>query len=119
MTSYRPGSVVLVPLPFSDQTQIKRRPAVVISSHWYNTNKPDIILAAITSTIHTPLQQDEIAIHGAELKSTGLIKEGVVRTGSIFTISKKKIIRTLGVLNYGLFEQVLTGVYNCLAVRKI
>lgn len=32
------GDVLLVPFPFTDQTGAKKRPAVVASSHGYNTN---------------------------------------------------------------------------------
>ena len=32
MTSFKPGDVLLVPYPFTDQTGSKQRPAVVISS---------------------------------------------------------------------------------------
>jgi len=31
MINYKRGDVVLVPFPFSDQTTIKKRPAVIIS----------------------------------------------------------------------------------------
>jgi mRNA interferase MazF len=49
MTAYERGDVVLVPFPFTDQTTIKKRPAVVISSNNYNNTSPDIVIMAITS----------------------------------------------------------------------
>ncbi len=36
MTIYNRGDVVLVPFPFSNQTIMKKRPAVIISSDVYN-----------------------------------------------------------------------------------
>jgi len=45
------GDVIVVPFPFTDQTSIKRRPAVVVSSEAYNRERPDIILMAITSQL--------------------------------------------------------------------
>jgi len=33
MINYKRGDVILVPFPFSDQTTIKKRPAVIISSN--------------------------------------------------------------------------------------
>jgi mRNA interferase MazF len=48
-TVYRFGQVVLVPFPFTDQSGIKKRPAVVVSSTAYNTNRRDIVIMAITS----------------------------------------------------------------------
>jgi mRNA interferase MazF len=32
MTRYSKGDVILVPLPFSDQTTTKKRPAVIVNS---------------------------------------------------------------------------------------
>src|SRR4051794_23274316 len=49
--AFQRGEVVLVPFPFSDQSTTKVRPAVVVSSSAYNTNEPDVILAAITSQL--------------------------------------------------------------------
>lgn len=49
MTVYEKGDVVLVPFPFSDQTTIKKRPAVIISSSAYNEISSDIIIMAVTS----------------------------------------------------------------------
>ena len=49
MTNYEFGDIVLVPFPFTDQSSIKKRPAVVVSSSAYNRDRPDIIILAVTS----------------------------------------------------------------------
>jgi len=50
------GDVTVVPFPFKDQTAVKRRPAVVVSSERYNCGRPDLILMAITSQMRpTPI----------------------------------------------------------------
>jgi len=43
------GDIILVPFPFTNQISSKQRPAVVISNAAYNSNKPDIVLMAVTS----------------------------------------------------------------------
>lgn len=48
MIPIEPGDVLLVPFPYTDQSAVKQRPAVVLSSHAYNTTHPDLILAPIT-----------------------------------------------------------------------
>jgi mRNA interferase MazF len=39
MTTYSFGDVILVPFPFTDQSRAKQRPAVVVSSARYNTER--------------------------------------------------------------------------------
>jgi mRNA interferase MazF len=41
MTNYSYGDIVLVPFPFTDQSAIKKRPAVIVSSDTYNSKRPD------------------------------------------------------------------------------
>jgi mRNA interferase MazF len=45
------GDVVLVPFPFTNQIESKKRPAVIVSSHAYNSVKPDVVVMAITSQL--------------------------------------------------------------------
>lgn len=45
--SFNPGDVVTVDFP--GVTGIKRRPAVVLSSETYHSNRPDVIVGLITS----------------------------------------------------------------------
>jgi len=54
MTPYDRGDIVLVPFPFSNLTETKKRPAVVISSSAYNASTPDIVIMAVTSKIDRP-----------------------------------------------------------------
>ena len=49
------GDVVLVPFPFTDQSGIKKRPAVVLSSNNYNVSRRDLLIMAITSQVRQPL----------------------------------------------------------------
>jgi mRNA interferase MazF len=47
-TAYRFGDLVLVPFPFTDQTGIKKRPAIVVSSDAYHRQRHDVVLMAVT-----------------------------------------------------------------------
>ncbi len=49
--TYRRGEVVLVPLPFTDLSGRKVRPAVVLSGPAYHATEPDLILGAITTNL--------------------------------------------------------------------
>ena len=51
MTGFDFGAIVLVPFPFTNQSQAKQRPAVVVSSHAYQQQRPDVIVMAVTSQV--------------------------------------------------------------------
>jgi mRNA interferase MazF len=95
MTTYSFGNVLLVPFPFTDQTTTKKRPTIVISSNAYNQQKPDILLIAVTSQIHTQLEFGEMLID--EWEKAGLIKLSSVKP-IITTLEKHLVIKKLGKL---------------------
>ena len=45
------GEIVLLPVPFTDLTSSRRRPAIVISSDQYNRATQDIVVVAMTSNL--------------------------------------------------------------------
>ena len=94
MIIYSFGDILLVPFPFTDQTSTKKRPTVVISSDKYNSQKPDLIIMAITSQFNASANFGEIII--TDFKSAGLFKSSVIKL--ITTIEKNLIIRKLGKL---------------------
>lgn len=96
MTLFNPGDVVLIGFPFTDLSGSKQRPALVISSKWYNENKIDIILAAITSQIPAKPDEDEYLLSQKELNSAGLPKQSIVKVGKILTIDQRLVRKKLG-----------------------
>ncbi len=89
------GDVIVVPFPFTDQTTIKRRPAVVISSDRYNLERPDLILMAITSQLRPTATVGEVAV--VQWQAAGLLKPSVIKP-LITTIEAGLVIRQLGAL---------------------
>jgi len=105
MTSYSFGDVVLVPFPFTNQSGSKRRPAVVVSTQSYNQQKPDVILAAITSQVRTPLAFGEAMIQ--DWQAAGLLKPSVLKP-VVVTVEKAMLAQTLGQLSQA-DQQALRG----------
>lgn len=95
ITIYNFGDILLVPFPFTDQTSVKKRPTVVISSNKYNNRKPDLIIMAITSQLNTSVSFGEMII--TDWKSAGLLKPSIIKP-VITTIEKSLIIKKLGEL---------------------
>jgi mRNA interferase MazF len=92
-TTYRFGDIVLVPFPFTDQTSFKKRPAVVVNSAGYDRARPDVILMAVTSQIHSPVRMGDVEIH--LWREAGLLKPSTIKP-ILTTIEKGRVIRQLG-----------------------
>lgn len=93
MTDYNFGDIVLVPFPFTDQSAVKKRPAVVVSSSDYNRQRSDLIITAVTSQMRSASYFGDTAI--TDWQSAGLLKPSVFK--AIFTsIEKRLILKKLG-----------------------
>ncbi len=95
MITYKLEDVILVPFPFTGQSTIKERSAIIISSENYNSYKLDLILIAITSQVNMNLQLGEVFID--EWSAAGLIKSSIIKP-IITTIENNLVIKKLGVL---------------------
>lgn len=85
MTNFKFGDIILVPFPFTDQSHSKKRPAVIISSHVYNTKRPDLIIMAVTSQIKPASIIGEVIIQ--DWNNAGLLKPSAIKP-VITTIEK-------------------------------
>lgn len=93
MTNFEFGDIILVPFPFTDQSQAKKRPAVVISSNAYNTERPDLIIMAVTSQIKPENIIGEVIIQ--DWQAAGLLKPSAIKP-VITTIEKGLVIKGSG-----------------------
>lgn len=94
MTEYSRGDVVLVSFIFTDETGVKRRPAVIISSDAYHTGRDEAIIAAITSRTDRVLVGDHPI---DDWQGAGLLFPSVA-TSIIRTIKQDMIVKRLGYL---------------------
>ena len=90
------GDVGLVPFPFTDQSGTKKRPAVVLSSAGYNTQRRDIVIMAITSQVRTPLDFGEAMV--VDWRGAGLLKDSVLKP-ILTTIEQSLVLRVMGRLS--------------------
>ena len=90
MERFIKGDVVVVPFPFSDLTNTKRRPALVVA----DLKGDDLILCQITSK----QVKDEYAIplKDEDFQFGSLKKGSNIRPNRIFTADKKIILYRIG-----------------------
>lgn len=95
------GEVVVVPFPFSDLTDTKRRPALVVAQLEGN----DLVLCQITSVN----RGDKYAVSLAELDFVaGSLKHlSFICPNRIFTAESSIVIRSIGHISEGKLAQVL------------
>ncbi|MDP3261309.1 MAG: type II toxin-antitoxin system PemK/MazF family toxin [Thermodesulfovibrionales bacterium] len=79
MAKFVKGDVVVVPFPFSDLTQSKRRPALVISK----LESDDLILCQITS--QSIKDSYAVSLDDKDFETGGLKQTSNVRPNRIFT----------------------------------
>jgi len=89
------GDIVLVPFPFTDLSQAKVRPAIVL---WVDLTGNDITLCFISSQNINNLRDSEFLLNSSdpEFLSTGLKISSKVKVTCIATITKRLIARRLG-----------------------
>jgi mRNA interferase MazF len=91
---YDPFAIVVVSFPFTDSSDAKRRPALVVSSKSHQLHSGHTTMCMITSAKHSRWPDDHEII---ELKAAGLKATCVVRQ-KIFTLDSRLIIETIGQL---------------------
>lgn len=102
------GSVVLVPFPFSDLSQSKLRPAVVLA----NAGRGDWLLCQITSNAYS----DSFAVEliNADFKTGALREASYARPGKVFTAHQSLFRLEVGQLNTDALTLVIDAVVRLL-----
>lgn len=104
MARFIKGDVVVVPFPFSDLTQAKRRPALVISV----LEGDDIILCQITS--QAIKDNYAISIDGKDFKAGDLKKPSNARPNRIFTADTHIVLYKVGNLTTNKLTEIIERV---------
>lgn len=89
---YKPFSIVVVPFPFTDKEQLKKRPAIILSSIKHQKQTEHITLLMVTSAKNSSWSSDYAITN---LEEAGLTSPSIVRQ-KLFTIDKRLIIKTIG-----------------------
>lgn len=104
MAKFVKGDVVVIPFPFSDLSQSKRRPAMVVAPLEGN----DVILCQITSK--TVRDGYAISIEESDFVSGSLKQAGNIRPNRLFTADNHIILYRIGVIKRDKLTQVVEKV---------
>ena len=103
--SLKKGDIVLVEFPFTDLSNTKLRPALVL---WADTTGDDVTLCFISAQNVTSLSPEEFVLEPteAEFKGTGLRTISKVRVTRMVTLERRFIKRRLGQLGTNQTQQL-------------
>jgi mRNA interferase MazF len=101
------GDIVLVPFPFTDFSQTKLRPALVLHT---DSAKNEITLCFITSQNVNDIDSNEFLLDDTspDFAGTGLKLSSKVRVSRMITVSQQLIQRRLGKLSTEQIQQLST-----------
>jgi len=108
MERFVKGDVVVVPFPFSDLTQAKRRPALIIAELEGN----DLILCQITS--QSIRDRYALSIDDNEFETGALRQRSNVRPNRIFTADRHIILYRVGHLKPEKVDQIIDRIVDIL-----
>jgi len=98
------GAVVLVPFPFSDLSQAKLRPAVVLG----DAGRGDWILCQVSSKPYG--DPNAIPLVEADFASGSLRTESYARPGKLFTASRELMVSQVANLQAESLGRIVDGV---------
>ena len=98
------GDIVITPFPFTDLSQSKIRPAVVLA----NVGMSDWILCEVTTSARIRVREVEIGLSDMQV---GSLRVGSrARTDRITTLNESLFLRTVGRLNDDKLGEILDAV---------
>ena len=102
------GAVVLVPFPFSDLSETKLRPALVLA----DAGRSDWILCQVTSNAYGDARAIQLAEDSFESGSLRVVS--YARPGKLFTASNSLVVAQVAMLKAAPFKRIVDAVVDIL-----
>lgn len=93
------GSLIVVEIPFSDLSGVKRRPAIILSQPAFHQRLPDVLACPVSSQPHYFEHPGPGDIPLTSWRSLGLHHPSTARTSKLLAVDKKIVKRTLSQLS--------------------
>lgn len=111
-TPLESGEVVLVPFPFTDLTQVRRRPVLVLSGKKHNRASKDFICCGITSNLNN--RRNSILLEPSELVEGSIPTRSRIKFDKLFTLEQGLILKSLGRVSSNKLTEVKNGLISLL-----
>lgn len=114
-TMLKQGDIILIPVPFTDLTSQKKRPAVIISTTAYNEKNDDIVVVALTSNVED--RDFSIILTTEDLEQGSLKVTSMVRADKIYTLSKSIVLKTFGQVKPDILSKIRDAVLKLINLQ--
>ncbi len=94
---YEQGEIVIVPFPFSDLSNIKQRPVLILSKDVDNKLSDDIITCGITSNLRNV--KYSIPIGNENLENGEIPLQSRIKVDKLFTLDKRIVKKRIAKIN--------------------
>ena len=103
------GDVVIIPFPYSDLSQSKRRPALVLAE----VGRGDLLLCQITSKQYDDLHA--LPLYESDFLYGGIKRNSFIRGAKLFTGSNALILEVAGHLTHSKLSEVIRQLVEMLS----
>ena len=108
MGAFVRGDVIVAPFPYSDLSDAKRRPALVVAA----LDGDDIVLCQITSQAKD--DRYSISLFEKDFQSGSLKQESNIRPNRIFTADSRVVLYKAGHINRQKLDEVISLIISIL-----
>lgn len=114
-TNIKQRDLVLVQFPFSDFTESKKRPAIVISNSLFHNNSEDILVCGVTSKITH--NKSSLRLEKSDMESGNLDLESEIRFDKITFLKKELLQNIVGKISKNKFSELYNKILDVITPR--
>src|SRR3989344_4683529 len=110
LTSVKQRDIFIVPFPFSNHQEKKRRPALILSNTAFNHSSDDVIVCAITSNIQK--NKYGVLVTTDDLEEGIFPRESLIKPENMVYLEKILLLKKVGTLRKENFAKVLNTIHD-------
>lgn len=114
-TLFEPGKIFLADIPFTDLSDTKRRPVIVISNTNYNSSSQDVVVLIITS--NQRVRNHTITIDGNSMSQGSLPKVSKIKADHVIKVSKSIIAKELGAVKQEVLKNAISEFKSIIGMK--